>query len=48
MNIVHRMGTAHRNVDALTRDPTFSVDQENITPQQDEEDLQFKRPYHAD
>jgi len=40
MNIVHRMGTAHRNVDALTRDPTFCVEDEGSKhPQDEEEDL---------
>jgi len=43
MNIVHRLGTAHRNVDALTRDPTFSVEaKENEDPAvEDEGTLQF-------
>jgi len=29
MHIIHRKGTAHRNVDALTRDPTFDLENED-------------------
>jgi thymidylate kinase len=37
MRIIHRKGTAHRNVDALTRDPTFSTEDDSEAPIFEEE-----------